>query len=195
MTDQNAAEGRPAIGGNSALFFGAAIIGAAVDLWTKHAVFAWRGEPGRNPVWWLCENFVGIETAVNEGALFGMGQGRVGLFAVISLFAVVGLVVWFFGGGAVRDRWMSFILGCILGGILGNLYDRLGLWGFAGVRDWILFCYTEAHKWPNFNIADSLLVCGVALLMWRAYMAPPVPAENATDHSSGARPSGADGRS
>ncbi len=48
---------------------------------------------------------------------------------------------------------------------LGNLYDRLGLWWQSdypvewrsGVRDWILLCY-KGLTWPNFNIADSLLV-------------------------------------
>jgi len=63
-----------------------------------------------------------------------------------------------------------------MGGVLGNLYDRLGLWvqpGYpkqwaSGVRDWILFRYGE-YTWPNFNIADSLLVCGAIMLMLHAF--------------------------
>jgi signal peptidase II len=68
---------------------------------------------------------------------------------------------------------LTIALGCVMGGIGGNLYDRLGFWqepGVAGafrneVRDWILFRY-QNYTWPNFNIADSLLVCGACLLLW-----------------------------
>ena len=68
----------------------------------------------------------------------------------------------------------------VTGGILGNLYDRLGLWSTAAdrvhaVRDWILISYggydlpVLGHSWPNFNIADSLLVCGAGMLFWHAF--------------------------
>ena len=66
-------------------------------------------------------------------------------------------------------------LGMVMAGILGNLYDRLGLsndsWYGPGntapgavhaVRDWILWQASDNWRWPNFNIADSLLVCGAA---------------------------------
>jgi signal peptidase II len=69
----------------------------------------------------------------------------------------------------------------VTGGILGNLYDRLGLWNSAGlaaefrhgVRDWILFVWPESglkifNPWPNFNIADSLLVTGAIMLVVHA---------------------------
>ena len=71
------------------------------------------------------------------------------------------------------------------GGILGNLYDRLGLWTVGvenlpriyAVRDWIRISYGNL-VWPNFNLADSLLVCGALLLVWHAFRAPP-PVRNA----------------
>ena len=80
-------------------------------------------------------------------------------------------------------------LGCVTGGILGNLYDRLGLWNTAGllppfrhgVRDWILFVWAESglaifQPWPNFNIADSLLVTGAIMLVVHAFVwRPPAP--------------------
>ena len=37
------------------------------------------------------------------------------------------------------------------------------------VRDWILLQWNDAWRWPNFNIADSLLVVGAILLLWHAY--------------------------
>jgi signal peptidase II len=134
--------------------------GCAADLLTKHWVFQWRGGPQPGNEWWLWEPYIGIQTALNHGALFGMGEaiGPSG-FAVISIIAGLAFIWWGLFGDASRDRTLSITLGAILGGIGGNLYDRMGFWGEQAVRDWILFRYKE-YVWPNFNIADCLLVCG-----------------------------------
>ncbi len=156
---------------NSCLFLAIGAVGAIVDLWSKQAVFAWRGLPGERPPWWLIRDIAGIETAVNIGALFGMGAGYGWFFALASILASVAIFVWMFGMGGIESRWLAVTLGCVMGGIVGNLYDRLGFWYEAGmpeewksgVRDWILLCYRD-YTWPNFNIADSLLVCGAIML-------------------------------
>ena len=142
--------------------------GAAADLLTKQWIFAWRGLPGQMPPWWLIEPYVGIETAVNQGALFGMGQGQGWLFAVLSIIALVGICLWLFVFKAAQFKWLLVAMGLVTGGILGNLYDRLAIPELpgelkGGVRDWILFKYQE-YVWPNFNIADSLLVVGAIML-------------------------------
>ena len=162
------------------VFAALAVLGCAFDLSTKHWVFQWRGGPHRNNVWWFWDGYVGIETAVNTGALFGLGQDRVFLFSAISFVAIAGIVYWLFFAGGARDLHLTFALGCIFGGILGNLYDRLGLWGQIGVRDWILFRYGD-YTWPNFNVADSLLVCGAGLLVWHAFRTPALPGVQPTD--------------
>ncbi len=162
------------------VFAGLATIGCAADLLTKHWVFQWRGLPRENNEWWLWEPYIGIETAVNPGALFGVGGGYGHVFAVLSILAAIGIGTWLFWFGAAKDRWLTVALGLVLGGILGNLYDRLGLWvqpdyplaWKSGVRDWILFRYGQ-YTWPNFNIADSLLVCGAVMLMLHAYWEQP----------------------
>jgi signal peptidase II len=160
------------------LVFGAiAVTGCLVDLVTKHWVFQWRGMPRANNEWWLWEGYVGIETALNPGALFGMGARYGWVFALLSMLAAVGILIWLFRCGAAHDWLLTIALGSIMGGIGGNLYDRLGLWQNpeqAGqyrseVRDWILLRYGD-YTWPNFNVADSLLVCGAALLMWHGLM-------------------------
>ncbi len=161
-------------------FAGLALGGAALDLWTKQAIFAWRGLPGQLQPWWLIEGWVGIETAVNEGALFGMGAGYGSIFALLSIFAGIGIVVWLAMFGAIESWWLSVALGCVTAGILGNLYDRLGMWYLpdyppewrSGVRDWILLRYKN-HTWPNFNIADSLLVTGAIMLALHSFRAQP----------------------
>jgi signal peptidase II len=155
-----------------------------VDLLTKHWVFEWLGHPAPDNIWWLWEDYVGIQTALNRGALFGMGEGGGRIFAALSIFAAIGIVVWLFAFGAAKSLWLTLALSSITGGILGNLYDRLGLWVTPGipddfhyaVRDWILLrARHEQWSWPNFNIADSLLVTGAAMLLWQAYAEKPDP--------------------
>lgn len=145
--------------------------GAAADLISKERIFEWRGLPGQQPIYWLWENYAGIQTAVNPGALFGMGAGWGLVFAIASIAALVGIVCWLFIAAAARQMVVTVCTALISGGIIGNLYDRLGLWyephlppeWSRGVRDWILLCYGR-YTWPNFNIADSLLVVGTAVL-------------------------------
>lgn len=167
-------------------YFGIVIGGTTADLWTKQAVFAARGLPGELPPWWLIEPYVGIETAVNPGALFGMGAGWGKLFAVLSIVAAVAILVWLSKFQAIKSWWLVVALASVTGGIFGNLYDRLGMWNppadrpewQSGVRDWILFRY-ESYTWPNFNIADSLLVCGAIMLAVHSFLTP-VPAKEST---------------
>jgi signal peptidase II len=117
------------------VFFFLAAAGCLADLLTKHWVFQWRGLPTRDNEWWVWEPYFGIETALNTGALFGMGAGRGGLFALLSVVAVLAILSWLFLAGAARDRWLTIALGCVMGGILGNLYDRLGLWAGPHILD------------------------------------------------------------
>jgi signal peptidase II len=163
------------------IFLLIAVGGCAVDLRTKSWMFSRLGMPG-GPTWWVWQDVLGFQTSLNEGALFGMGQGMAAVFAVLSLAAAAGIVYWLFCAGAARDGFLTVALSSIAAGILGNLYDRLGLPGLewpAGhplrsanasvhaVRDWILVMIGK-YPWPTFNIADSLLVCGALLLMWHS---------------------------
>ena len=167
------------------IYFGLAALGGGADLLTKQIIFHRFGLPGAQPTWWLIQDRLGIQTALNPGALFGMGGGKRLVFATLSVAALIGIFVWLFVYRAARDRWLTVALGAISGGIIGNLYDRLGLWHWNGlpagvngeltgaVRDWILFQWKEVHlkmfsPWPNFNIADSLLVCGAIFLAFHA---------------------------
>ena len=177
---------KPKLVGRAIAFFAITIFGAIADLWTKQAVFNWLGYPGQGDVYWVWEGYVGFQTAVNIGALFGIGAGLGSVFAGLSIVATIGILTWLFVYRAAESWWLTVAAGFILGGIFGNLYDRLGLWfeegqGLppewkSGVRDWILLCYGN-HTWPNFNIADSLLVCGTIMLAWRSFFPVPVDVE------------------
>ncbi len=174
-----------------ALFFLPCLVGLAADLGTKWYTFKHYFDPSRAntesvtygpqfPHWWI-EGVFGIQTSTNPGALFGIGSGYSWLFALFSVFALLGILIWVFVFRAAHDRWLTLSLGMICGGILGNLYDRVGLGYLEGypesirtnVRDWILFRLEGVpyfDPWPNFNIADALLVCGAVMLFVHAFI-------------------------
>jgi lipoprotein signal peptidase len=127
----------------------------------------------------LCDcGFSGLQTwsapvmpRVNHGALFGIGQGHKGnangAFAAVSVVAAVGIVVWGMRKNTAREKGLSAALGLILGGTVGNLYDRIV---FGGVRDFLYFYKIE---WPVFNVADCCLVIGAVLLLMQAVFVTP----------------------
>ena len=121
---------------------------------------------------------------VNHGALFGLGQGRKAtanwFFAGVSIAAAAAILVWGTRRGPARERWLCAALGLILGGTVGNLYDRLV---FGGVRDFLHFYYVE---WPVFNAADCCLVVGAGLLLFQAvFVPPPAPQPAAEAEAAG----------
>ncbi|MCA9174905.1 MAG: signal peptidase II [Planctomycetales bacterium] len=160
---------------NAVLYALLGTVCAASDLISKHLVFRWRGNPIQHNEWWIVEGFFGVETSLNNGALFGMGQGLQYVFAAMSLVALSGICWWLFRVNGLDDRWLTVALALVSGGIIGNLVDRLGLDKLAdtppgyqhAVRDWILFRFGD-FTWPNFNLADSYLVCGAIMLMGHA---------------------------
>jgi signal peptidase II len=140
-------------------FFGTAGLGLGLDLWTKKYAFD-RLLDATGP-YRLAPGWVEFEVTVNHGAVFGRLQGQRMLFIAVSAAAVVFLLYLFAGSG--RRRGYQVLLGMLLAGVLGNLYDRLML-GY--VRDMI----HALPRWPNFfpwifNVADSLLCVGVTLII------------------------------
>ena len=167
------------------------ITGCASDLITKQIVFAKYFVPDAMvPVrrWWI-DGWLGIETSTNQGALWGHGKGMTVWFVLLSFVALVGIIYWLFVKRAAHSWAVTIALGFISGGVLGNLYDRMGFWHGAdmdanhayAVRDWIHFRWQNApgflqsifNPWPNFNIADSVLVCGAILLLVHAFFFHP----------------------
>jgi signal peptidase II len=163
--------------------------GCALDLVTKSWIFGRLGSvqvqnSSPTPPIWLIDRIFGFETSLNEGALFGMGQGQVTVFALLSVLAAVGILLWLILARGWRDLHLTISLGFVMAGILGNLYDRLGFhcltWASGignhaagqpvyAVRDWLHFKIDAiGFDWPIFNLADSFLVCGAILLVWHA---------------------------
>jgi signal peptidase II len=94
----------------------------------------------------------------NTGAAFSLGLGRGTLFLVFAVVAVVG-ILYASTRLARGEVWMRIALGMIMGGAVGNATDRL-LNG--SVTDFLDFRF-----FPVFNVADSFIVMGAALLALR----------------------------
>jgi lipoprotein signal peptidase len=174
------------------IFWTLAVAGFLLDQATKYEVFRWLYNP-RNEgkyqvvpgVFELLSQFTGEREAasgalaslrtwggdvlpsVNHGALFGLGREHLalanGLFAGVSILAALAIAYWGSRRITAHDSILSLALGLILGGTLGNLYDRLV---FGGVRDFLHFYW---FQWPVFNVADCCLVCGAGLLLIQAF--------------------------
>jgi len=96
-----------------------------------------------------------ITNTLNAGAAFGVAQNGTLLFLVASVVVAAGLVYY-----AVRSpvgAGTGAILGLILGGTVGNGYDRVV---YHTVTDFV-----ELRWWPVFNVADSAISVGVVLLL------------------------------
>lgn len=107
--------------------------------------------------------FFNLTLAYNEGAAFSFLAGAGGwqrwFFAGIALIASIIILVWLVRG---RDsRMVAAALALILGGALGNLWDRLAL---GHVVDFLDFHWAGYH-FPAFNIADSAITVGAALII------------------------------
>ncbi len=96
---------------------------------------------------------------------------RDGLIAFSALaILVVAAMIWRLGR---TPSLTGVALGLILGGALGNLYDRIH---FSYVVDFLAVNIWHYH-WPDFNVADSAIVVGACLLLLEIFRTPPVSSE------------------
>ena len=175
------------------------VIGFALDLWTKSLSFTrlasgpphqgvdelgrmrWlvysRPDLAVNRGYRFIPGWLHFQVTVNEGAVFGLGQGQRWLFLVISVAAILFLTYLFATSG--RQRFYQFVLGLLLAGVLGNMYDR---WQFGYVRDMIYGL--PGWHWPGsnrevfpwiFNVADVMLCIGVGLIFLHSLFLAAVP--------------------
>lgn len=96
----------------------------------------------------------------NEGAAFSLFSGARFGFVIITCIVVggfIGYLEWSRVKKVALNRLVIVSIGFLLGGALGNLYDRI-LYGF--VVDFVDF-----HIWPVFNVADIFIVTGAALFV------------------------------
>jgi signal peptidase II len=116
--------------------------------------------------------FLNLTLTYNTGAAFSLlndaGGWQRWLFASLSVVVGIVIVVWLWRLPS-GERWLACGLALVLGGALGNLWDRLLI---GAVVDFIDVYYQRWH-WPAFNVADSAICVGAALLIISTFKARP----------------------
>ncbi len=111
--------------------------------------------------------FFNLVLVWNRGISFGLFNdgGVSGRWLLVALTAaiIIGLAVWLV---RAQGRFLAIALGLVIGGAIGNMYDRIV---YGAVRDFF-DVHIGSHHWPAFNLADSAISVGVALLIWDAVM-------------------------
>ncbi|MCI5896496.1 MAG: signal peptidase II [Candidatus Aphodousia sp.] len=115
-------------------------------------------------------SFFNLVLAHNYGAAFSFLADSSGwqryFFAAIAVVAVVVCLKLMISH--TREKLFCLALALILGGAIGNLFDRI-IYGY--VIDFLDFYYGYWH-WPAFNIADSAIVLGAGLLIVDSFLRP-----------------------
>ena len=105
----------------------------------------------------ILPNIFHFTFVLNNGTAFGLFKGANSALAVLSVL-VITLIIFYVLKNKVSTFASSLALGLILGGAIGNLFDRIR---FGYVIDFIDF-----RIWPVFNIADSAITIGTCFLAW-----------------------------
>ena len=147
-------------------WFSISTIIVALDLYTKHLVQQAFNYGDRLTV----TSFFELVRFHNEGAAFSFlanaGGWQKWFFTAVSVVAIV--VITYLIIKNLHNKLFCLGLALVLGGAIGNLYDRVTL-GY--VVDFLYFHVNDLY-WPAFNVADSAICVGVALLLWDSFKRP-----------------------
>ena len=107
-------------------------------------------------------NLLQLTLLRNPGAAFSMATGFTIIFTSISIGVAIFIMRY---ASHITSAWWAYVAGLVLGGVLGNLSDRVFRepgFLYGHVIDWI-----EIPHWPIFNIADSsiFIAAGIAILL------------------------------
>lgn len=143
-----------------------AMLVIAIDRITEQAVFLYLQD---TEGFMKITPFFNLVWTGNDGVSFGMLQDLTyGKWLLSALaFAITGFFfVWLL---RTQSLWMACALGLIIGGALGNTFERLA---YGHVID-ILDFHAYGYHWPAFNLTDSAIVSGIALLMFYEFFKAP----------------------
>jgi signal peptidase II len=127
----------------------------------------------------LIDGFLELRYAENCGAAFGLLDEsprwvRAGVFMTAGALAVAALLLMFVRGSG--GTYFAWSVPLVVSGALGNMVDRVRL-GY--VIDFIHFHIHQSFEWPTFNVADSTITVGVALLLLDGLRKPALPSKPA----------------
>ncbi|CAN5140107.1 signal peptidase II [soil metagenome] len=137
-----------------------AFVTIALDQLSKLAILKSFGFAERKPV---IAGLFDLTLLYNKGAAFSFLAGASGwqreFFTAVGVIAAL-LIVWLLAKHG-HQKLFATALALIMGGAIGNVIDRLM---HGHVVDFLLFYWRDWY-WPAFNVADSAIVCGAALLI------------------------------
>ena len=107
----------------------------------------------------IIDHFFYITSHRNAGAAWGILQGQMAFFYIVTVFVIIGLI-YYMEKYARNNKLTAVSLSLILGGAIGNFIDRLLRQEVVDFLDVMIFKY----DFPIFNVADSCLVIGVILI-------------------------------
>ncbi len=141
----------------------------ALDQWTKALIL--RDIPLYSSIP-VIAGFFEITHVQNTGAAFGIladsaGPYKTWILSGIAL-VILGAVIIYSLKTPVRAYLIQAGLALTMGGAAGNLIDRFR---FGSVTDFLHF-FIGRYSWPSFNVADSAITVGVALLAWEMWHQP-----------------------
>lgn len=139
--------------------FGIGIL--ALDQITKFLVVKFMDYGESIPI---IENFLSITSHRNSGAAWGMLQGKMWLFYIITVFVII-MLVYFYKKEATDDLLLQLSLTMLIAGALGNFIDRVLFQEVVDMIDTMIFSY----DFPIFNVADSSLTIGVILMLFQFF--------------------------
>ncbi len=144
-------------------FLAALAISLPLDQLTKLAVVRSLTFADRVTV---IDGFFYLTHVRNPGSAFGLFASSPEPYRSIFFIGVTSIAILmifsFYRRLAPGDRLSALALGLVLGGAMGNLIDRIRL---GEVVDFLHFRLWGGYSWPDFNLADSFIVVGVALLI------------------------------
>lgn len=134
-----------------------ALVIILLDQATKWIIVAYMNQGDSIKV---IENFLYITSHRNRGAAWGILQGQMWFFYIITMIVVVILIVYI-RKIEVNQKLLGIALSLMLGGAIGNFIDRIFRKEVVDFIDTYIFTY----DFPIFNVADSALVIGVGLVL------------------------------
>lgn len=133
----------------------------ALDVLSK--TLALRFLEGHEPVK-LLGKFFALNFTKNSGAAFSLGSNGSGGSILLGSFAIFAIFVIAYWTPRLTSRGWGWVLGLALGGILGNLSDRI-FRGHAGFMKGQVIDWIELPNWPIFNLADSAIVIAALIAL------------------------------
>lgn len=136
------------------------IFDQATKLWVRFNFFSGESRP-------VLQGIFHLTFITNRGSAFGLFPKGGMMFIFLSIFTLLALIILAWRKRNKFSAAVRFSLGLLLGGVCGNLTDRLR---FGAVIDFLDF-----RIWPIFNVADSCITIGVVIMslyLMRRHNAP-----------------------